>query len=224
MGSRSLSPRSGCERHLFRRTAWQFSLHSVMSVDGIKHDHRDLASPLSGNLIASPGQIDAVSRSGRLQTIEPWQAGPLETMPPSSAHMLLSSFTTPVRFVHPNKGSNFVLLVERGGGPVFDVGTENRFGTIIFERNFPYAASMCMKAMIDFAAGLRHARARTTLRRTSQFAGALKKVNATWLVVGDPSDPDDCGQAACLSASGAGAPRSVIPASPSALAVCRAAS
>jgi hypothetical protein len=51
--------------------------------------------------------------------------------------------------VHPNKGSNLVLLVERGGGPVFDVGTENRFGTIIFERIFPYAASMCMKAMID---------------------------------------------------------------------------
>ena len=48
-----------------------FFLHSVMSADGIKHDHRDLASPLSGNLIASPGQIDAVSRSGRLQTIEP---------------------------------------------------------------------------------------------------------------------------------------------------------
>ena len=42
-----------------------------------------------------------------------------------------------------------MLLVERGGGPVFDVGTENRFGMIIFERIFPYAASMCMKAMID---------------------------------------------------------------------------
>ena len=42
-----------------------------------------------------------------------------------------------------------MLLVERGGGPVFDVGTENRFGVIIFERIFPYAASMCMKAMID---------------------------------------------------------------------------
>jgi hypothetical protein len=51
--------------------------------------------------------------------------------------------------VHPNKGSNLVLLVERGGGPVFDVGTENRFGMITFERIFPYAASMCMKAMID---------------------------------------------------------------------------
>jgi hypothetical protein len=52
--------------------------------------------------------------------------------------------------VHPNKGSNLVLLVERDGGPVFDVGTESRMGMVIFERIFPYAASMCMRAMIDF--------------------------------------------------------------------------
>ena len=42
-----------------------------------------------------------------------------------------------------------MLLVGCGGGPFFGVGTENRFGMIIFERIFPYAASMCMKAMID---------------------------------------------------------------------------
>jgi hypothetical protein len=46
-----------------------------MSADGIKYDHRDLASPLSGNLIASPGQINAVSPSGRLQTIETLAGG-----------------------------------------------------------------------------------------------------------------------------------------------------
>jgi hypothetical protein len=51
--------------------------------------------------------------------------------------------------VHPNKGSNLVLLVERGGGPGFDGGTENLFNMIILERILPYVASMCMKAMID---------------------------------------------------------------------------
>ena len=34
-----------------------------------------------------------------------------------------------------------MLLVGCGGGPFFGVGTENRFGMIIFERIFPYAAS-----------------------------------------------------------------------------------
>ena len=52
--------------------------------------------------------------------------------------------------VHPNKGSNLVLLVERDGGAVFDVGTESRMGMMIFERIFPFAASMCMGAMVDF--------------------------------------------------------------------------
>jgi hypothetical protein len=52
--------------------------------------------------------------------------------------------------VHPNKGSNLVLLVEREGGPVFDVESGSRMGMLIFERIFPYAASMCMEAMIDF--------------------------------------------------------------------------
>jgi hypothetical protein len=50
-----------------------------------------------------------------------------------------------------------VLLAECGGVPVFGVGTENRFGMIIFERIFPYAASMCMKAMIDLQPVFRHA-------------------------------------------------------------------
>jgi hypothetical protein len=62
--------------------------------------------------------------------------------------MLLSSFTTPVLFGSSERGQ-LVLLVECGGGPVFGVGAENRFGMIIFERISPYAESMCMKAMID---------------------------------------------------------------------------
>lgn len=36
--------------------------------------------------------------------------------------------------IHPNKCSNLVLLVQRDGGPVFDVGTESRIGIAIFER------------------------------------------------------------------------------------------
>jgi hypothetical protein len=51
--------------------------------------------------------------------------------------------------VHPNKGSNLVLLVERDGGPVFDVAG-GRMGMVIFEQIFPYAASMCMRGLIDF--------------------------------------------------------------------------
>jgi hypothetical protein len=49
--------------------------------------------------------------------------------------------------VHPNKGSNLVLLVERDGGPVFAADGESRMGMIIFERIFPYAASMCIRTM-----------------------------------------------------------------------------
>jgi hypothetical protein len=52
--------------------------------------------------------------------------------------------------VHPNKGSNLVLLTERDGGAVFDVGMDSSMGMLIFERIFPYAASMCMRAMVDF--------------------------------------------------------------------------
>ena len=51
--------------------------------------------------------------------------------------------------VHPNKGSNLVLLVERDGGPVFAADGQSKMGILIFERIFPYAASMCMGAMIE---------------------------------------------------------------------------
>lgn len=51
--------------------------------------------------------------------------------------------------VHPNKGSNLILLVERNDGPVFDVGGTSRTGMLIFERIFPYAASLCMEAMVE---------------------------------------------------------------------------
>ena len=51
--------------------------------------------------------------------------------------------------VHPNKGSNLVILAEREGGPVFDLAG-SRMGMVIFERIFPYAASMCIRGMKDF--------------------------------------------------------------------------
>ncbi len=51
--------------------------------------------------------------------------------------------------VHPNKGSNLVLLVEEIDGPVFDVKGESRMGMIIFERIFPYAVSACIGAMTE---------------------------------------------------------------------------
>ena len=112
-----------------------------------------------------------------------------------------------------------MLLVECGGGPVFGVGTENRFGMIIFERIFPYAASSLdsVKPFLDSHAhsllGLAkvgNVKATIDLQPVFamlgaddapgnyRFAGALKKVNATWLVVGDPSDPDDCGPSRLL--------------------------
>jgi hypothetical protein len=116
---------------------------------------------------------------------------------------------------------------------------------IIFERIFPYAASSLdsVKPFLDSHAhsllGLAkvgNVKATIDLQPVFamlgaddapgnyRFAGALKKVNATWLVVGDPRTRMTVDQAACLGASGPGAPQSVIPASPSALAVCRAAS
>lgn len=51
--------------------------------------------------------------------------------------------------VHPNKGSNLVLLVERDGGAVFDVEGTSQMGLLIFERIFPYATSMCIGAMAE---------------------------------------------------------------------------
>jgi hypothetical protein len=49
--------------------------------------------------------------------------------------------------VHPNKGSNMILLVQRDGGVVFDVNEMSEMGIDLFERVFPYAASMCMGEM-----------------------------------------------------------------------------
>ena len=48
-----------------------------------------------------------------------------------------------------------MLLVGCGGGPFFGVGTENRFGMIIFERIFPYAASSLdsVKPFLDGTGG-----------------------------------------------------------------------
>lgn len=49
--------------------------------------------------------------------------------------------------VHPNKGSNMILLVQRDGGVVFDINEMSAMGIELFERIFPYAASMCMEEM-----------------------------------------------------------------------------
>lgn len=50
--------------------------------------------------------------------------------------------------VHPNKGSNMILLVEREHGLAFDVSGTSAMGINLFERIFPYAASMCMGEMV----------------------------------------------------------------------------
>jgi hypothetical protein len=51
--------------------------------------------------------------------------------------------------VHPNKGSNLVILRERDGGVFFDVRGEGRMGLLILERILPYAAALCMEAMSE---------------------------------------------------------------------------
>lgn len=51
--------------------------------------------------------------------------------------------------VHPNKGSNLILLVERDGHVVFDTSSRSQMGWVIFERIFPFAASMCLGAMAE---------------------------------------------------------------------------
>jgi hypothetical protein len=51
--------------------------------------------------------------------------------------------------VHPNKGSNLVLLRERDGGVFFDVRGEGRMGLLILERILPYAASLCSEVMSE---------------------------------------------------------------------------
>lgn len=47
--------------------------------------------------------------------------------------------------VHPNKGSNLVLLVERKSGALFDVDGTNAVGYMIFDRIFPLAIKLCME-------------------------------------------------------------------------------
>jgi hypothetical protein len=49
--------------------------------------------------------------------------------------------------VHPNKGSNLILLVERDGQMVFDTNGRSQMGWVIFERIFPFAASLCLGTM-----------------------------------------------------------------------------
>jgi hypothetical protein len=49
--------------------------------------------------------------------------------------------------VHPNKGSNLVLLVERRHGPVFDVDGSKGLAYLIFDRIFPLVIKLCMDEM-----------------------------------------------------------------------------
>lgn len=46
--------------------------------------------------------------------------------------------------VHPNKGSNLVLLVKRGQSVLFDVDGSIELGYLIFERIFPLVIRLCM--------------------------------------------------------------------------------
>jgi hypothetical protein len=46
--------------------------------------------------------------------------------------------------VHPNKGSNLVLLVKRGQNVLFDVDGSIELGYLIFEKIFPLAVKLCM--------------------------------------------------------------------------------
>ena len=47
--------------------------------------------------------------------------------------------------VHPNKGSNLVLIVENSKGLRFDIEGQAKFGLHIFDKIFPIAASLCMR-------------------------------------------------------------------------------
>lgn len=51
--------------------------------------------------------------------------------------------------VHPNKGSNLILLVDSEEGVIFDADRRSRIGMLILERIFPYVASMCLGAMSE---------------------------------------------------------------------------
>jgi hypothetical protein len=49
--------------------------------------------------------------------------------------------------VHPNKGSNLVLLIDRHQELVFDAEGRSGIGMVIFEGIFPRTAYLCMRAM-----------------------------------------------------------------------------
>lgn len=52
--------------------------------------------------------------------------------------------------VHPNKGSNLLLLVTTSDGrTAFDTDGDHQSGREIFQRIFPYAISLCMGVMIE---------------------------------------------------------------------------
>jgi len=51
--------------------------------------------------------------------------------------------------VHPNKGSNLVLLVKRGQSVLFDVDGSIELGYLIFERIFPLVIKLCMDETAD---------------------------------------------------------------------------
>ena len=144
----------------------------------------------------------------------------METMPPSSTHMLLSSFTTTVRFGSSERGQQSRATGRMRRRTAFRCRDRKSFWHDYIRANFPVCGILLRlgqavprlscalpawprkgrqcKSDDRLAAGLSPRWARTTPRRTSQFAGALKKVNATWLVVGDPSDPDDGGPSRLL--------------------------
>jgi hypothetical protein len=157
MGSRRLSPRNGCERHLFRRTAWQFLLAQcdVSGRDQARQPGSREPTQRQPDRITWP--IDAVSRSGRLQTIEPWQAGPIETMPPSSAHMLLSSFTTPVRFGSSEQGQQSRATGRMRRRTGFRCRDRKSLGHDYIRANFPVCGIHVHESDDRLPAGLRHA-------------------------------------------------------------------
>ena len=45
--------------------------------------------------------------------------------------------------VHPNKGSNLTILVEREEGPMFDVDGPSPVGFLIFDKIFPLVVKLC---------------------------------------------------------------------------------
>jgi hypothetical protein len=57
--------------------------------------------------------------------------------------------------VHPNKGSNLTLIVEREQGPMFDVDGSPALGFVIFDKIFPLVARLCAdefdKLLLTFA-------------------------------------------------------------------------